>query len=504
MIMKTIRYILLIIVLSSGVLSCKDILELNPNDSLSSETFWKTDKDVKLALAGVYAYMVNSTTFSHGRKLWDGLSDVAYTGGFSSITLGNLDANTGSISSSVFNQCYAMISRCNIFLANVDAVVMDEKLKAQYKGEVQFMRAISYFTLTEFYGGVPIYTTPPTIEESKIAQSSKADVVKLILADLDAAIASLPDDAYSGHAVKGSALALKSQVLMHNQRWAEAATTAKIVMTSGKFSIYKGGYQNLFIKPGQNNNPEILFSVRYLKPNNICPQTTDGNPDLMSAWDLAVTPLRYFVDAFQCKDGKPIGESSLYSSADIFKDRDPRLVLMAVTKNHKFADGTVCDISGRLQGGTGFYSDKYVDWNNYGSAWSWAVRSDQDFVLLRYAQVLLMYAECTNEATGPDQSVYDAINAIRTRPSVDMPPLPAGLSQSQMRQRIRDERLYELSFEGLRYWDLLRWKTAETVIPTLTNPGNYPRKFNPAKNYLFPFPQSELDRNKKLTQNPNY
>ena len=224
----------------------------------------------------------------------------------------------------------------------------------------------------------------------------------------------------------------------------------------------------------------------------------------MSAWDLAVTPLRYFVDAFQCKDGKPINESPLYSSSDIFKDRDPRLVLMAVTKNHKFADGTVCDISGRLQGGTGFYSDKYVDWNNYGSAWSWAVRSDQDFVLLRYAQVLLMYAECTNEATGPDQSVYDAINAIRTRPGVDMPPLPAGLSQSQMRQRIRDERLYELSFEGLRYWDLLRWKTAETVIPTLMNPGNYPRKFNPAKNYLFPFPQSELDRNKKLTQNPNY
>jgi hypothetical protein len=134
-----------------------------------------------------------------------------------------------------------MISRCNIFLANVDAVVMDEKLKAQYKGEVQFLRAISYFTLSEFYGGVPIYTTPPTIEESKIAQSTKADVVIMILADLDAAIATLPDDAYSGHAVKGSALALKAQVLMHNQRWAEAATTAKIVMTSGKFSIYKGG-----------------------------------------------------------------------------------------------------------------------------------------------------------------------------------------------------------------------------------------------------------------------
>jgi hypothetical protein len=85
-----------------------------------------------------------------------------------------------------------------------------------------------------------------------------------------------------------------------------------------------------------------------------------------------------------------------------------------------------------------------------------------------------------------------------------MPLLPTGLSKEQMRQAIRDERLYELSLEGLRYWDLLRWKTAETVIPKLVNPGGYPRKFDPAKQYLFPFPQSELDRNKKLKQNPGY
>jgi len=502
--MKTLKYIILTVVLSAGILSCSNVLELNPNDSLSSETFWKTGTDVKLALSGVYAYMVSSPTFDHGRKLWDGLSDAAYTGGYNSITLGNIDANTGSITSSVYSQCYTMISRCNIFLSNVDAVAMDANLKAQYKGEVQFLRALSYFTLTEFYGGVPLYTTPPTIEGSKIEQSSKADVVKQVISDLDAAIAALPDDAYNGHAVKGSALALKAQVLMHNQRWGEAAAAAKTVMASGKFSIYKGGYQNLFIKPGQTNNPEIIFSVRYLKPDNICPQTDDGNPDLISAWDLVMVPIRNLVDAFQCKDGKAISESPLYDPNDIFKNRDPRLILMAVTKNHKFADGTVCDISGRLLGGTGFYSDKYVDWNNYGSAWSWAVRSDQDFILLRYAQVLLMYAECTNEATGPEQSVYDAINAVRTRPGVDMPALTAGLSQTQLRQAIRNERLFELGLEGLRYWDLLRWKTAETVIPTLSNPGGYMRKFNPAVNYLFPFPQSELDRNPKLKQNPGY
>jgi hypothetical protein len=502
--MKTIKYILLSMVFVVSLFSCNEMLELNPKDSLSSETFWKTEQDARLAMTGVYAYMTTSNTFNHARKLWDGLSEVAYTGGFSGITLGNIDANTGGITSSVYSQCYALISRCNIFLKNIDQVPMDNVLKAQYKGEVQFLRAMSYFTLSEFYGGVPVYITPPTIEESKVEQSSKADVVKLVLADLDAAITALPDIAYNGHAVKGSALALKAQVLMHNQRWAEAAIAAKSVIDSKKFSIYTGGYQNLFIKPGQNNNPEIIFSVRYLKPDNIIPQASDANPDLAGAWDLTVVPQRYFVDEFQCTDGKPITSSPIYDPADIFKNRDPRLILMAVTKNHKFSNGTVCDISGRLQGGTGFYTDKYVDWNNYGSAWSWAVRSDQDFILLRYAQVLLMYAECTNEATGPDQSVYDAVNAVRSRPSVNMPLLPTGLSKEQMRQAIRDERLYELGLEGLRYWDLLRWKTAETVIPKLVNPGGYPRKFDPAKQYLFPFPQSELDRNKKLKQNPNY
>ncbi len=502
--MKKITYVILSVVFSLNIFSCKNMLDLNPNDSLSSEIFWKTDKDVKLALAGVYAYMTTATSFNHGRTLWDGLADVAYTPGYNSINLGNIDANTGGIISTTYSQSYAMISRCNVFLSNVDAVQMDATLKAQYKGEVQFLRAFCYFTLTEFYGGVPLYTTPPSIEDSKVLQTPKADVVKQILADLDASIASLPDAAFDGHAVKGSALALKSQVLMHNQRWSEAAAVAKTIMASGKFSLYKGGYQNIFIKPGQNNNPEVIFSVRYLKPNNICPQTDDGNPDLIHAWDLVTVPLRSFVDAFQCKDGKSISESPLYDPTDILKNRDPRLILMAVIKNHKFADGTVCDISGRSAALTGFYCDKYVDWNNYGSAWGWAVRSDQDFIFLRYAQVLLMYAECTNEASGPDQSVYDAVNAVRTRTGVDMPPLATGLSQTQMRQAIRDERLFELGFEGLRYWDLLRWKTAETVIPKLFNPGGYQRKFNPAANYLFPFSQSELDRNKMLKQNTGY
>jgi hypothetical protein len=135
----------------------------------------------------------------------------------------------------------------------------------------------------------------------------------------------------------------------------------------------------------------------------------------------------------------------------------------------------------------------------------YSTKSEQDWILLRYAEVLLIYAEAKNEAIAmPDNSVYNAINSIRARPGVDMPPLPAGLTKEQMRERIRQERRVELALEGKWYDDVKRWKTAETYIPTLVDPGGTRRKFDPAKNYVFPFPQSEVDVNPALVQNPNY
>src|SRR5690606_38384009 len=133
----------------------------------------------------------------------------------------------------------------------------------------------------------------------------------------------------------------------------------------------------------------------------------------------------------------------------------------------------------------------------------YSTKSEQDWILLRYSEVLLIYAEAKNEASGPDQSVYDAINKVRARPGVNMPPIPTDLSQEQMRERIRRERRVEFGLEGKRYWDIERWKTAETYIPTLVDPGGNQRVFNPGKHYLFPLPQSEMDVNENLVQSPN-
>jgi starch-binding outer membrane protein, SusD/RagB family len=480
--------------------SCKKgFLDKNPTDQLANETFWKTEEDVNMGLTGVYNVMTDRSTFNHGRMLWDGLSDIAFVRD-NSIAQGNIEVTTGGWVTSIYNDCYVGISRCNNFLANVDNAQMDEGNRTKDKAEVYFLRGYFYFILTEFYGGVPLYTKPPaSVEASKVKQSTKDEVVAQVLKDLDLAIAGLPDDAYTGHAVKGSALSLKAKVLMHNQRWAEAATAAKQVIQSGKFSLYNN-YQNLFLTVGQDNNPEIIFSVKFLLPDAPTPTTSDMNPDLIGGHAHIVSPIQNYVDSFECTDGLTIAQSPLYDPTNYKKNRDPRLKYI-VADSSQWAAYKPASETGESWS-TAYIVNKYVNWAN--APYSWAKRSDQDYIVLRYAEVLLIYAESQNEASGTDQSVYDAVNAVRARPGVNMPALPAGLGKAGMRVRIRREREVELGMEGLRYLDIKRWKTAETIIPTIVDPGGYRRKFDPAKNYLWPFSLSERDVNPNLNQNPNY
>jgi hypothetical protein len=497
--------------------SCKDFLEKNPLDQISSQIFWNTEEDVQIGLTGIYSIMPYSNTFNHSSRVWDGLSDIVslpssyWTVDIGTFNRGLVNSSTGGIFNEIFSQCYIGISKCNIFLENFQkAAGMSETNKLKYKGEALFLRSYFYFILTESYGGVPLYTKPPSIEESKVKQSTKDAVVNQILSDLDEAIANLPDIAYTGHAVKGSALALKAKVLMHNQKWVEAASAANKIISSGVFSLYNN-YTNLFIPEGQSNNPEIMFSVMYLSPdadmfenqNNASGQKYNANT--LTVQGKTIQPLKRAVDAFECIDGLPINQSPLYDAKNQFKNRDPRLA-------YSIMDSLMFDTKMRTSGQTasanyfagvytGYVCVKGASWNKLMTT---TTRYDQDFIVLRYADVLLMYAECKNEVSGPDQSVYDAVNLVRGRPSVNMPPLPPGLNKDAMRGRIRNERLVELGFEGRRFWDLLRWRTAETIIPTVKDLTGYFRTFDPSKMYLFPISFNELKRNSNLIQNPGY
>ncbi|MGI6572306.1 MAG: RagB/SusD family nutrient uptake outer membrane protein [Fermentimonas sp.] len=498
---KQIKRIILISLLSI-LISCTDFLEKHPLDQVSGPTFWKTNEDVEMALTGVYSRLLTNT-YNYLRMRWDVMAgDVGLHSDHAvrKISMGHLYPSTGDLVSYIYSQCYSGIAACNYFLDNIDRVTtLSESKMNQYKGEVLFLRALHYFTLSTFYGGVPIYTTSPTIEESKIKQSTKEEVVAQVLSDLEFAIANLPNIPYDGHAVKGSALSLKAKVLLYNERWSEAAQVAKQVIEGGVFGLYDD-YPNLFLTAGQTNNVEIIFSTRYLNPNIY---TVTSGYDVNYGYEANFCPTQWFVDQFECVDGLPITESPLYDPDNFKLNRDPRLGYTVRHKSEPMVNSSGYEGFGANPSVTGYFLKKYLEPENV--PYSYAIRSDQDHVLLRYSDVLLMYAEAKNEADGPDESVYAAINKVRAREGVNMPPIPSGLNKDAMREKIRHERHVEFGLEGERYHDLKRWKIAEVVLNSLVEPhsGN-PLVFKAPTHYLFPFPENEMDLNPNLVQNPGY
>src|SRR5690606_18258024 len=171
-----------------------------------------------------------SYPFGHKDAEWDimaGDVDGNQSHAIINIARGNIEPTSGSLVSGIYSSCYQGISACNFFLDNIEKAPVTESKMKQYIGEVHFLRALFYFTLADAYGGVPLYTRQVTIQEAKVKQSTKEEVIQQVISDLDVAIQNLPNTLYkNGHAVKGSALALKAKVLLHDGKWADAASTA--------------------------------------------------------------------------------------------------------------------------------------------------------------------------------------------------------------------------------------------------------------------------------------
>lgn len=495
--------------LFSVTMSC-DMLDKQPLDQLASETFWQSEDDVDLALTACYS-MLNSSIMSWDITSLDALSDDLYTAaryGINALAQGVIEPTSGGAVSDIWNYAYDGIAKCNFFLDGIEPMEMDEATKNAYKAEVRFLRAHFYFYLTEFYGGVPLYLTTPTIEEAQtVSRSSKEEVVAAIYDDLDFAIEHLEDRAYDGHAVKASAQALKARVLLHNEQWADAAANAKAVVDNSNFGLSEN-YMDVWDRDTQVGNPEIIFSVQYVNPDYAQP---GYGADIVFNWWHSTGPLHYIIDDYECEDGLSIEESPLYDPEHPYEHRDPRLHWCNYVDMDPWyygqdvlGDGVKRWRPGFTGGDAGPFTDFILKKFNNESYFpiSYSTKTDYDAVLLRYAEVLLIYAEAQNESVGPDQSVYDAVNAVRNRSG--MPALPTGLSQAQMREKIRHERRIELAYEGKRYLDLKRWRIAHIVIPTVVDPGGTPRSFENLKHYLFPIPQSEIDINGNLEQNPGY
>lgn len=501
-----------LLILFVAAVSCsRDKLDLNPYDSLSTGTFWKTERDATMALTGCYNTLLGSYFNMDNFQQWDSYSDNSWdwnnaVGARSAMTA-PANPTTGGLITNFYNDAYNKISICNYFLANIESVQVEESKIKRWKAEVLFLRAFYYFHLTAFYGGVPLILEPYAVSDALLPKSSKEQVVQQIHADLDQAIQDLPDMAYhDGHVVKGTALLLKSKLFLYNEKYPEAASAAQQIISSGIFELYPR-YNELFLNAGQGaDNKEIMFSVKYLAPN------FENNSTLRYGWWMSVLPFQNLVDDYECTDGLPIGSSVLYNPSSPYQNRDPRLAqsIMLPGSAYGFPGDGAPDWDQRIPLLTPplkYNMRKYVDPAK--TTVDEGNRCENDVVLMRYADVLLTFAEAQNEAAGPSADVYNALNAVRARSN--MPAAeddPSALTKDGLREKIRRERRIELAFEAQRLLDLKRWKIAGERINAIDlsqAPVQY--VFQP-HNYLWPFPQSEADyysnNGGDLGQNPGY
>ena len=490
-----------------GTSSCDEsYLDKNPLNAISGATFWKTQADVDMALVGVYRRL-QSVVFGYRRSQLDGYSDNSYDRhnqiGFQNPSIGIINAS--NVPGALYNEPYAGIASANYFLENVGSVTaVPQAAKDVYIAEARFLRAMFYFELVQYFGDVILYkTAPKTAEEAKIAKSPKADVLAFVIEDLDNAISKLPATAYAGHAVKASAQMLKARVRLYQQNWADAAALTSAIIATNTFSIYQGGYTNLFLQPSQQGNPEIIFSTKYLAPNN--PQGGEGML-VEIGWYGGNQPYKNLVDDYETITGKPITDpTSGYDPANPYAKRDPRLKMTVLVPGDPYInpDGSTFVTTDPIL--TGFAQRKYMDLSKLPFDRSKIPVTDMNIVHMRYAEVLLAYAEAKNEVSGPDASIYDALDKIRTRTGVGLPKVDQTLysTKETLREFIRHERRIELAMEGHRYFDLKRWGIAAAKFAAVKNPAGVSLVFGEKSNVL-PYPQAEIDKNKLLVQNPGY
>lgn len=528
-----------------GIVGCKK-LDLAPSDRFSELTFWQIDQNVYNALHNNYSLMYNSNSYFY----LEATSDNAYSpqGNAS----GNADAITaGTFTSSLprfqndWGNYYRLIKSCNLFLTNIDNnKTLPAATIAWLKAETRFLRAWGHFNLTKWYGDVPLIDRDLTVEEAQtITRKPKADVVSFVVAELEAAAADLPSkDAMSanesGRITKAAALALEARVLLYQgNKMAEVVAVCEKLINNqalnGTYSL-NPSYSALFNVPATNkNNTETILALQYVPGIRTWGEFFDYAPRSVGARTNNMGPTQELVDSYLMLNGKKITDvGSGYDENNPYINRDPRLTATVVYDKFNWLNpnGTTKIIyikpgSDPVQPGADEYSTSGQGsttayyWRKYFDPIAQAsFASGSNLHLIRYAEVLLTYAEAKHSLGQMDATVWDkTIKALRTRAGFTDASALNFPGTTDMTNIIRNERRVEMVMEGLRTDDIRRWKIAEIVMngfahgakfgdPTIDN--GYirvqRRQFDASKHYLWPLPASELSLNKNLTQNPGY
>ena len=523
--------------------SCKEskFLEFTYFDGpVTEDQYWNLNSAARGQLNRGYTFLQDGYNRYGGAMLAAGSDEAVNSNLNSAINI----FNNGTWSSlRTLDDNYAInyngLRQVNVFLENSNrANIIPVTDIPRLRGEAFFLRAFFHFELWKRYGGIIIADHVfETTDNMDLPRNTSEETLAQIIKDCDSAAIKLPLSPVQygagdkGRATKAAALALKSRALLYAASplnnpsnditlWQKSAAVSKELIDSKAHSLL-ASYANISNFTTAAYNVEVIFATAANLRNDI--ETNNAPISYNGALGLT-NPTQELVDSYEMKNGLPISDpASGYNPNAPYVDRDPRFAASIIYNGSTFKGTAVSTIVGGKDGlgqsinatKTGYYMRKFLSesasWNQTTNA---TVR--RPWVIFRYGEILLNYAEAQNEAVGPDATVYDAVNQIRKRAGI--PNLPTGLSKDQMRQKIRNERRVELAFEEHRFFDVRRWKTGETDLGkpvtgmriTTNGATNVYERFTVEtrvfneRMYRYPVPQLEINNTTKLQQNPGY
>ena len=490
--------------------SCSDELELTNPNSPTPESFWQTDEHAEGGLTAVYAPLPTIPMFG---RILVGIhlihrSDIANPFPQPNVN----DAGALSVRPEnprlieIYSEWYKMVARANQVISRVPDIEMDATRKQEILGEAHFLRGFAYTYIVNLWGTSPLSLEEPLgLDDLFLPNSTVEQTYAAIINDFTIAQANLPQDGRApkgevGRATWGAATAFLGRSYLYTGNFPQAAVELKKVIDAGIYEL-NANYNDNFLEE-ISNTTESIFEIQYDGNETGGWGGSGGNVWRAQAWEADVAPRNYssqqsmsvnqwVLDLFlseQTLDGQedPRAKATLlwnYPDAKIYQDA--------------FAESMLGDDLNRV------WVRKYLNFTRDNSltpgSWAGAINN---WKIFRYADLLLMYAEADNEVNGGSQAAINALNEVRDR--VNMPNA-SGLSQAQLRQTIRDERVKELAIEGNRFFDLNRWGIAADRFEQ--NPefrSNSRGVFTRNKDEYLPIPAQDVQSNPNLNQNPGY
>lgn len=493
------RFLIGTLLLCLGQFSCSDLLVTTDPTRIGADLFYKNETQFLQALSGVYGQLQTITNSAYifqefpsdNTTLDFNPLDRGGAAGWEAFEFSTVNQGNGEIAN-VWNQYYSALYNTNYTLEKLAGSSLDAAVKGPIEGQLKFLRAYFYFNLVQYFGDVVLVTS--TLEKPDqafaLVRSPQADVWAQIEKDLTEASTLLPatyPTAQLGRATKGAALSLLGKSYLTQKKYAQAVTTLKQVTGYSLNPVYADNFV-----PAKKNGPESIFEVQYQGGNDLGEWS---NFAYVFAPRLSAGAVTGFANT--TPGGRNIPTNDLiaaYEPGDVRKDASLRT---SYTLN-----GTVVPIP---------YTIKFT--HNH----TITGRTDDNWPILRYADVLLMLAEALNEQSGPTAEAFGYLNQVRTRAGLKE---LAGLDKAAFKTAVLKERRVELAFENQRWFDLKRTMTP-AELATFMNAYGAKEKANPTVNrggiafnaqdyvfsdyeYFFPIPAPQILINNKLTQNPGY